>query len=132
MQYILYSMLERCSEVFLSLISHQDINYDKIDLNEMFDYLDNDWDEDIIKEYIKNEIFVSIIDDDKCGIEITKLISGYSDTFFGITRNSIQDFECQDEDEFFLQLMSNLEDMPEIQRFLDYHYMLFCFARQFQ
>jgi hypothetical protein len=132
MEYLLYSILERCSEVFLALISHQEINYDKIDLNKMFDYLDKNYDEHIIKEYIKNEIFTNIIDHDKCAIEIVKLISGYSDTFYGITKNSIENFDCQDEDDFFIQLLTNFEDMPEIQRFLDYHYMLFCIVRQFQ
>jgi hypothetical protein len=130
MEYLLITLLEQCSETFISLISHQDVNYDEIDLGGMTEYLGEDYEEQDMIDYIKNEIFLSIIDNDSVAIQIVKLISGYSETFFGTTRISIPDFNCENPDEFYIVLLSNFEDTPEIQRFLDFHYEIFCMLRQ--
>ena len=130
MEYLLITLLEHCSETFISSISHQDINYDEIDLDGMIEYLGGDYEEQDMIDYIKNEIFLSIIDNDSVAIQIVKLISGYSETFFGTTRISIPDFNCENPDEFYIVLLSNFEDTPEIQRFLDFHYEIFCMLRQ--
>jgi hypothetical protein len=130
MEYLLITLLEQCSETFISLISHQDVNYDEIDLSGMTEYLGEDYEEQDMIDYIKNEIFLSIIDNDSVAIQIVKLISGYSETFFGTTRISIPDFNCENPDEFYIVLLSNFEDTPEIQRFLDFHYEIFCMLRQ--
>jgi hypothetical protein len=45
MEYLLKTLLEHCSETFISLISHQYVNYDEIDLGEMTEYLGEDYEE---------------------------------------------------------------------------------------
>lgn len=130
MENVLTNLIELSSETFVSLISHEDIDYYAINLEEMEFCLQGNHDEQGRADYIKTEIYYNILNTDVVGQQIMKMIDGLSEAFYKNAKASLFDFPCEDEDEFFFFILQRLSDTPEIQRFLDFHYEFFCMLRQ--